>query len=141
MTESTPPGTGPKLLREDILRRTGESWALVGSRCSSGHVSFPPVGICPECLGSSVEPVELPKTGTIFAHTTVRMPAANFKPPYSIGYVELDGGPRIFAHFEVSPEQLKIGTRVELLVKSLWEEQGQPVIAYCFTTAKEATHA
>jgi uncharacterized OB-fold protein len=141
MTDTAPQHTEPRLLRDDILRRTADGWSLVGSRCPLGHVSFPVTKICPECLSETVEPVELPRTGTVFAHTTVRMPAANFKPPYSIGYVTLTGGPRVFAHFEITEEELRIGAPVELEVKPMWEEEGRPVIAYCFVSSEESDHA
>jgi len=141
MTDTATPPLEQKLLRDDILLHSAAGWTLAGSRCACGHISFPPVNTCPECLGDLIETVELPKTGTIFACTTVRMPAANFKPPYSIGYVDLSGGPRVFAHFQMGQEMLKIGAPVRLQVKPLWEEHGRPVVAYCFVGFDRAPDA
>lgn len=141
MSTAPEPDLSSRLLRDDILRERDGEWTLVGTRCDKAHASFPPTATCPICLSTAVEPAELPRTGRIFAHTTVRMPSANFKPPYSIGYVQLDGGPRVFAHFDAPSEALKIGAPVVLQVKPMWEDEGRPVIAYCFTLVPGAAHA
>lgn len=122
----------PVLVREGALREAADGWVLVGSRgVNSGHVSFPPRSDCPETLEETVEPVDLPRTGTLFAHTTVHMKTAHFKPPYHVGYVDLDdGGPRVFA--PLTGDRLKIGDRMELKVGPMWEEEEVPVIAYRF---------
>ena len=127
----------PVVVREGALREASDGWTLVGSRgVQSGHVSFPPRDDCPETLETTVEAVDLARTGTLFAHTTVHMPSAHFKPPYQIGYVDLDdGGPRVFAPLE--GKALAIGDRMALKVEPMWEENGVPVIAYRFVKTGE----
>ena len=127
-----------RLVRDGVLRLAGEDWTLVGSRgVRSGHVSFPPRSDCPESLEETVELVDLAKTGTVFAHTTVHMRTMHYSPPYQVGYVDLDGnGPRVFSPLE--GENLKIGDRVALSVGPRWEEDGVPVIAYSFVKSGEA---
>lgn len=128
----------PRLVREGALRQVGGAWTLVGSRgVQSGHISFPPRADCPESLEETVEAVDLPRTGTLFAHTTVHMRTLHYNPPYQIGYVDLDGdGPRVFAPLE--GENLKIGDRMVLTAGPAWEEDGVPVIAYSFVKTGEA---
>lgn len=127
-----------RLVRDGALRQVGGQWTLVGSRgVQSGHVSFPPRADCPETLEETVEAVDLPRTGTLFAHTTVHMRTLHYKPSYQVGYVDLDGdGPRVFAPLE--GENLKIGDRMELTAGPAWEEDGVPVIAYSFAKMGEA---
>lgn len=127
----------PIMVREGALREGPDGWVLVGSRGQqSGHVSFPPRDDCPESLETTVDRIDLPQTGTLFAHTTVHMPSAHFKPPYQVGYVDLDdGGPRVFAPLD--GDSLRIGDRMALKVEPMWEEDGVPVIAYRFVKTGE----
>ena len=124
-----------RLVRDGAMRLTEDGWTLVGSRgAASGHVSFPPRESCPESLEQTVQAVDLPRTGRLFAHTTVHMKTVHFSPPYHVGYVDLDGGgPRVFAPLE--GDNLRIGDAMVLSVGPKWEEDGVPVIAYSFVKA------
>jgi uncharacterized OB-fold protein len=52
-----------------------------------------------------VNEAELSAHGSVEAWTTVRVAAAGFQPPYRIGYVKLDDGPRLLTRFDFDPAQ------------------------------------
>ncbi len=58
-------------------------------------------------------------TGTLIAHTIVRVPTPGFalKPPYGVGIVKLDEGPRLIAPLEEG-QRLRIGDRVRVRVQA-----------------------
>ncbi|PZP42662.1 MAG: hypothetical protein DI601_17515 [Azospirillum brasilense] len=66
--------------------------------------------------GGALEWRTVPRTGTLLAHTLVRTPTPGFPlpPPYRVGLVRLDAGPRMFGVVEA--EALAIGSRVELVL-------------------------
>ncbi|RRQ26789.1 hypothetical protein DK926_16980 [Rhodococcus sp. Eu-32] len=65
---------------------------------------------CPLCRGRVVQDSFSP-TGSVWASTVVAIPVGNRKPPFALGYVDLDDGPRVLAHLAM-PETAPIGTRV-----------------------------
>jgi hypothetical protein len=108
---------------------------LRGSECPHcGRRYFPPKARCPECLKSSSKSVALDTRGTLYSHTTVYIPSRNFKPPYTVGYVELDGGVRIFGQIRTKEgESLMIGSAVKMVTDYLWEgPDGESVSGYLF---------
>ncbi|MCK8787337.1 OB-fold domain-containing protein [Roseomonas sp. NAR14] len=58
----------------------------------------------------------VPRTGTLLALTTVRTPTPGFPlpPPYRVGLVRLDAGPRLFGVVEAEAAPA-LGSRVELV--------------------------
>ncbi len=83
---------------------SGEIVGLRASRCHTcSDVSFPYSIRCPNCA-STVEPGEilLSRSGTVFEFTTVYSPAPGFVPPYTVGYVDLDEGIRVYSQFEAA---------------------------------------
>ena len=118
------------LVHETALRQAAHGWTLMGSRGRvSGHVNFPPQPMCTEDFGET-DLVELPRGGVLYAHTVVRLKTAHFDPPYSVGYVDLDDGTRVYAPIEGN--DLRNGDRMSLWAGTMWEEEGQPVIAFKF---------
>jgi uncharacterized OB-fold protein len=83
--------------------------------------------------------VGLSKTGTLYTYTIVYQGKPNFKAPYSIGYVDLKEGVRIFTPlFDVAPEELKIGTEMELVFRSMSEISDRSgVLVYGFRPAQK----
>jgi uncharacterized OB-fold protein len=69
---------------------------------------------CRRC-GSPVEEAEVSPAGVVEASTTVRVAGAGFAPPYRIGYVKLDDGPRVLALFMCPvSERIAHGRRVRV---------------------------
>ena len=121
-------------LREDLFREGPDGGALLGCRCRSCGTSFFPKGvICLKCHEDKLEEISLSKRGKLYSHATALMPAANFKPPYSVGYIDLPEDIRVFAPLVEDKEKpFEIGMEMELVIEGLWEEDGKTVIGYRF---------
>ena len=62
------------------------------------------------------------------------------KAPYSIGFVDLKEGVRIFAQlFDVAPEELKIGMEMELVFRAMAGVSGeQEALVYGFRPSEKS---
>lgn len=94
-----------------------------GTRCPKCQkVQIPPKSFCGVCFEECAEFVELPNKGTLESYTTVHMefPGQPTKPPYTYGYVRLDGAHTHLYHLvDVEDEsEIQVGTRVE----AVWED-------------------
>ena len=85
---------------------------LVIQRCDGcGAHQFPPRPYCLHCLGP-VAWVEASGSGTLYSKTTIRIPiGGDVEPPYAVGLVELDEGPRLLGRVV---ETCAIGDRVAI---------------------------
>jgi scaffold protein (connect acetoacetyl-CoA thiolase and HMG-CoA synthase) len=113
---------------------------LRGSECPGcGRRFFPPKARCPECFQSNLRSVALDGRGTLYSYTTVFIPSRNFKPPYTVGYVELDKGVRVFGQIRARQgESLVIGSPVKAVIDYLWKgSDGRNVSGYLFEPARE----
>jgi uncharacterized protein len=70
-------------------------------------------------------------TGTLIAITNVRTPAPGFEPPYLVGIVSLDEGPRVFARVLNAPPGLAPGAKMKLV----WDNEGPGPHVYAFEPA------
>lgn len=86
---------------------------LMTTRCEDCDFTFfPPRMVCPICLGSGVEWVELSGKGTVYAFTQQHYAIVHTKPEV-VGAVELEGcAGRIFALIGARLEDLEIGMPV-----------------------------
>ncbi len=108
---------------------------LVMQRCSKcGTYRMPPSPLCWKCQSFGIEWSDLPGTGTIFSYTVTRHP---FHPdlapivPYVSAIVEVDGtqgeGARLLVNvIDCEPEEVKIGTRVEVVFDHVTDEMAIP---------------
>lgn len=121
-------------LREGIFRDASDGPVLVGHRCTAcGQIHFPGGELCLSCLNETLEPVDLSQEGELFCETTVHMKTAHFDPPYSVGYIALPEGIKIFAPIrKIDGLPLKVGMRMRVELASMWEEDGKNVLAYRF---------
>jgi uncharacterized OB-fold protein len=67
-------------------------------------------------------------TGTLVAVTTSRVAAPGFTPPYMVGIVRLDEGPRVFAPLLNAPPDVAPGRRMRVV----WQETGGAHRLYAF---------
>lgn len=87
----------PVPIQEGLYRDQDGHPALLGSRCRTcGHIHFPKAGTCLACRSSDVDVVELGDEASLFCETTVHMNTPHFPAGYSVGYVTLPGGFRLF---------------------------------------------
>lgn len=116
-------------LREGLFVEEFNKAFLLGSRCEiCGRISLPANAFCLDCFSEKVKVVRLPNKGKLISFTTAHMPLAHFEPPYTVGWIDLEGI-RIFAPIKVEKGQdIEIGMEVELVIDELWEEDGKKVM-------------
>lgn len=123
--------------REGTFIEEAEGGRLVGNKCKScGQIFFPKVQPCLNCFNQELEDLPLSRQGELYSFTTAYMPASHFKPPYTVGYVNLPEGIRVFAPLkEVEGKSLQVGMPMKLETEKLWQEDDKEVIGYKFTPA------
>ena len=94
-------------------------------------------GICTWCQSGELADIELGPTGVVFSHTTVMMrpPGGYYKGnvPYSMGIVELPEGVFVDTLFtEEEAGRIEIGTAVELVIETLYNDDEEEVMTYKF---------
>ena len=81
---------------EGLFRMEGDgSLTLLGGRSASSGLTHFPIGeVCPYSGAADVEPVDLPRSGTLWAWTevTTAPPGYSGPVPYGLGVVEFDTG-------------------------------------------------
>jgi uncharacterized OB-fold protein len=108
---------------------------LIGSKCNQcGYIAFPKKMVCPACMtNGSMQDMGLSRTGKIETFSTLHVAPPGFPIPYTVGYVVLPEGPRIFSILTDSGEAINIGDDAELVVGKIREdEMGNEVIGYQF---------
>ncbi len=128
------------LFDKNLFVEVDDQIRLRASECAKcGRRFFPPKVRCPECLQSGLSSVALGTKGILYSYTTVHIPSRNFKPPYTVGYVELDEGVRVFGQIRTREgESLAIGSPMETVIDYLWKRpDGGRVSGYLFKTRRE----
>lgn len=97
---------------------------IMGTKCKScGETYLPPRPLCPKCVASNLEWVELEGKGKLVAFTVVAVAPTHMinagysrENPYVFGVVKLDSGPCISAQIlkvdPKKPEDIAIGSRM-----------------------------
>jgi uncharacterized protein len=117
--------------------RTGyftEEGQILASKCKDcGQVFFPPRDRCMSCFSQNMESIKLSKTGKLYTYTVSRMPAAKYKPPFALAWVEFPEGVRVFSQLkDWEKVDLKIGMPVKVVIDTLWTEETKEVYGYKF---------
>lgn len=119
----------------DILDPTTRSfWSaaaeetLVVQRCTTcGHHQLYPRPFCLACDSLDLTWVETIGLGTVYSCVKVHLPVRDdMPPPYTVGLVELDEGPRMLAQV---PDDATIGDRVD----ARWRQpdgDARPVLSF-----------
>ena len=126
----------PPLIAGDAVR-VGEDGRpiLIGSECADcASRVFPPVSVCPECMGENVSPVALGRSGRLYSYCTVHVAPRGWSVPYIAGYVDLPEGVRVFTHVVDAPEErLSMEMEVELTTAVLGTGgDGEAFSSYAF---------
>ncbi|HYF25625.1 MAG TPA: OB-fold domain-containing protein [Baekduia sp.] len=102
-------------------------FGFVGSRCTScERVHVPPQRVCAGCGHTDeMAPVSLADTpGTITTYTVDRL-AFSLSPPTITAAVDFDGGGRFTCEMtDCRPDEVQVGTRVELTFRRMYTAQG-----------------
>jgi uncharacterized OB-fold protein len=89
---------------------------LRGSRClDCGKRFFPVRSICFGCTSRRLEDTPLATAGTLYSFTVVHI-APSLPTPYTVGYVDLEDGVRVFSHVSADPSRLRPDLPVRLVV-------------------------
>lgn len=142
-------GGGAHVSLPSWLQSLDQRYRLVAGECPNcGALAFPPEGACPDCHDRvSFEPVEMPRTGTIAAVTTIGQGGA---PPefaeqqqrdgaFGIAIVELatdTGSVTLPCQLtDGDADSLAIGDDVEAVVRKIYTQEGIPRYGVKFRTA------
>jgi len=84
-------------------------------------------------MSADLESIRLRRDGILYTYTTVYMASEHFPPPYTVGWIELPEGIRIFSQIRGWQENpLKIGMDMRLYIETLWRDEDNEVIGYVF---------
>ena len=126
----------PPLIAGDAVRIDDDGRpTLIGSECAGcGMRAFPPVTLCPECMGEDLAPLALGRSGRLYSYSTVHVAPRGWTVPYVAGYVDLPEGVRVFAHVvDAAAERLSMEMEVELTTAALGTDgDGRPFSSYAF---------
>ncbi len=117
-----------------------EVYRLIGIRCKDcGHISYPRTRICHECGSLSLEEYKLSKKGTVHTFCVNWAPPPNFEPPITPVIVDLESGGRYQGLMtETStPEDVKVGSKVEMVLRKMTTDRGLNVYGYKFRLVEE----
>jgi uncharacterized OB-fold protein len=126
----------PALGAEGWFVDDADGAALVGTRCTTcGTVFFPPATyFCrnPECAGTEFDEARLSRTGAVWSYTDARyqppppyVPTTDPYEPFALAAVELaPEGMVVLGQVAdgYSVDDLRVGTAVELVVQTLFED-------------------
>lgn len=116
-----------------LFAARGTEVELRGSRCNAcGTAAFPARRVCATCASRDAAPADLPSRGRVRATTLVRTPPAGFDEPITVGVVDLEAGPSLFA---LLTAELPAGAAVRAVPAPI--RSGAP--GFVFTPA-DATH-
>jgi uncharacterized OB-fold protein len=125
----------PRPIDPTVLRIDDDGVTLLGGWSpSSGLRHFPLGSVCPFTGSDDIEPVDLPRVGTVWLHTTVTVapPGYSGPVPYALGIVELDGDPMLRVVSRLSGEGVARGVPVKLDGEELPGPDGEPSVTWVF---------
>lgn len=122
----------PRMLADPrpLVVDDGGRHLLAGARCvACGHALALPLSRCTRC-GGEVEPAHFGPAGTLWAVTVLHVPARpDDEVPYTLGYVDLDDGPRLLARVDDGAGEAHVGTRVALTASTAAGNPAVEVVA------------
>jgi hypothetical protein len=122
-------------------REIPQRYRLEAGKCTScGYVCFPPRLVCPQCGGREFAATKLADSGKIITYTIIRVAPHQYvdQAPYAVGIAELDDGVKLTAQIvDCNFEDLKIGMRVKIEFRKIYEEGEAGVIYYGYKFVQE----
>lgn len=93
------------------------AYLIVGNCRDCGGSALGVREFCPHCHAEdSMEAQRQGRRGRLYTATVIHQAPPGFEAPYRVGYVDIDGGVRIFAHIDDGQDAPIIGDQVELTV-------------------------
>jgi uncharacterized OB-fold protein len=118
--------------REGLFIEESNKVLLLGNRCEiCSQIFYPPRPFCFNCLSKKMQTIKLGNKGRLYSFTTAYMPSVHFEAPYTVGWIDLAEGMRIFAPIKKSEGQtLEIDMEMELVIDEFWQEGDRNVVGY-----------
>lgn len=114
MTLLSPPPSA--VLADSSQVRTDPFPQLIGGSCPRCETAaFPCPEICPQCWGP-VDSLPLSNVGELYSYSTIHV-GSERPTPYTVGYVDLPEGARVFAHIAESPDRLVPDMPVQIRIE------------------------
>ena len=119
-TPATP--TAQRIIGDEWVAQQGDgAVTLAMTRCQSCSAAwFPPREVCSACASPDVEQVRTAAVGVSYATTVVRIGPGQFRPPYTLSYVDISGV-RVLAHVP-GADPLPPDTPVRLTLGEIGED-------------------
>lgn len=117
-----------------------EVYRLIGIKCRDcGHISYPRTKICHECGSLGLEEYKLSKKGTVHTYCVNWAPPPTFEPPITPVIVDLEGGGKYQGLMTetATPEDVKVGSKVEMVLRKMTTDRGLNVYGYKFRLVEE----
>ncbi len=102
---------------------------------------FPPRLICPECGNQELEEAKIAETGKLLTFTIIRVPPHQYadQAPFAVGIAELDDGVKVTGQIvDCDFEDLKIGMRLKLEFRKVYQEGESGILCYGYKFVPEA---
>jgi len=122
-------------------REIPQRYRLEAGKCTNcGAICFPPRLVCPQCGGREFTKTKLAESGKILTYTIIRVAPHQYidQAPYAVCIAEMDDGVKLTAQVVDCPfETLKIGIRVKIEFRKIYEEGDAGVIYYGYKFVPE----
>ena len=126
MTMPAPPSAMHWRLHPETLR-------FIGSKCKDcGHITYPRRKVCPICGGFNNEEFKLSKKGTVHTYCINYVLPSDIEPPAPLAIIDLEGSGKYQSLLtEVAkPEDVKIGAKVEFVLRRILTNRGVSLYGY-----------
>jgi uncharacterized OB-fold protein len=109
---------------------------LIGCVCGAcGNRMFPSAPVCPMCMSEDIACAAMPRGGSLYSFTVLHVGPNTWKKPFTVGYVDLDNGVRVFTH--LCGTEFQIDQPVELAVAEIGKTpEGKPIVTSVFQRAR-----
>ena len=122
---ANPDSAKPQPLWDGLTGEDEKGPFLVGGRCS--HCGFVTLGVrdlCPSCwTRNAMTPAPIGRTGRLYSFTVIHQLPEGYTEPYAVGYLDIEGEIRVFAHIRQDPASLAIGKSLALAVAPLRKDR------------------
>jgi uncharacterized protein len=115
-------------------RLRNQLYHLEGSLCPGCEAKFfPPRGRCPQCGKHELAPHRFQGKGILTTYSEVYQVPHGYTAsvPYVVGLVKLDEGVTVLAQLtDVSPKDVKVGMRLEAVVRKIKSDGEKGLLVY-----------
>nr|ACL11820.1 hypothetical protein [Mycolicibacterium brisbanense] len=115
MNATSPPVHAGVILSTNHIQFDPELSLRGGGCADCGAAAFPCPELCPNCL-IPMAPRLLGRRGVLYTYSAIHSGPAGRNTPYTVGYVDLPDGARVFAHIDGPAAALEPDMAVQIRV-------------------------